>query len=519
MVGRRGRRYARRVKAAITALLAAIAAAIAVSAVPASAEALPRLHAVPDPETGGRIVDDRGREVILRGVNVNSLGEYWQGTDVEPTLPLEREDPGLMAGIGWNVVRLIVSWSRVEPSPGDYDERYLDRVETWVHRFERQGIYTIVDFHQDAWGATLAARPDEDCPEGYEPAFGWDGAPGWATLDDGEPRCFLNNREINPAVMAAWTNFFDDAEGPGGIGIQTRYTRMLAHVAARFASDRSVAGIDVMNEPNAFGTGQTAQLGGFYERSVAAIRRGERRGGGFRHLVLIEPSVLWSLVGQGPPPPFDHDRQIVYSPHLYGGSIGGEGPPSEASFATARAEAAANFGGAPVLTGEWGGDPDRATGAPDDYFNAHQRLQDENLIGATLWTWKQSCGDPHAATHGGPPPLPPWSLFTMDCSGGGNRIVGMDPQLKRDLRRGYVRRAPGRLTSMSWDPEERILRAAGRGASPGAGPIELWFPVKHLWYARGHNLGDAVVLPSRNGGISVRIGTTGPRWSLVMRFG
>jgi len=502
------------VRVTVTALIAAAA----IAAAPAAAEALPRLHAVPDADTGGRIVDSRGREVILRGVNVNSLGEYWQGTDVKPTLPLERRDPRRMAGIGWNVVRLIVSWSRVEPQPGHYDERYLDRVAKWVGRFERTGIYTIVDFHQDAWGATLAARPDEDCPPGYEPAFGWDGAPGWATLDDGEPRCFLNNREINPAVMAAWTNFFDDADGPGGIGVQTRYTRMLAHVAERFATDRAVVGIDVMNEPNAFGATQTAQLGGFYDRSVAAIRRGERRGGGFRHIVLIEPSVLWSLVGQGPPPPFDHDRQIVYSPHLYGGSIGGEGPPSEVSFETARAEAAANFGGAPVLTGEWGGDPDRATGAADDYFNSHQSLQDEHLIGATLWTWKQSCGDPHAATHGGPPPLPPWSLFTMDCSGGGNEIVGMDRDLRRDLTRGYVRRAPGAIDAMRWNVAERRLTASGRGGGRDEAPIELWMPEGRSTGITGHNLGGVIFFTSLRGrGERLLVRTTGSRWSVRVR--
>ena len=395
---------------------AVVAALIAASILSAPASAgLPRLSAEPDPVAGGRIVDSHGREVLLRGVNVNSLGEYWQGTDIDPTLPLERNDPEKIAGIGWNVVRLIVSWSKVEPKPGRYNEHYLDRVAKWIRRFREQGIYTIVDFHQDAWGATLAARPDEVCPSGYRPAFGWDGAPGWATLDEGKPRCYSGAREVNPAVSTAWANFFADAPGPGGVGIRTRYTRMLAHVAERFAGSNAVAGIDVMNEPNAFGAEETAQLGTFYERALTAIRRGEARGGGFRHLVLFEPSVLWDLTGQGPPPDFDHDRNVVYSPHLYIGSIGGPGPPSRASFEAARAEAA-GFGGAPVLTGEWGGDPARATNEPGDYFLTHQALQDEFRIGATLWTWKQSCGDPHAATHGGAPPLPPWNVYEMDCS-------------------------------------------------------------------------------------------------------
>lgn len=495
-----------------------LAIALVILAAPAAgapaASALPRLSADPDPVAGGRIVDSKGREVLLRGVNVNSLGQYWQGTDIKPTLPLERNDPRRIAGFGWNVVRLIVSWSKVEPRPGRYDEHYLDRVAKWVRRFREQGVYTIVDLHQDAWGATLAARPGEVCPAGQEPAFGWDGAPGWATLDGGKPRCYSGAREINPAVMAAWASFFADAPGPGGVGLMTRYARMLAHLAERFARSNAVAGIDVMNEPNAFGATETAQLGTLYGRALAAIRRGEQRGGGFRHLVLFEPSVLWDVAGQGPPPPFAHDRDVVYSPHLYIGSIGGVGPPSRPSFETARSEAA-GFGGAPVLTGEWGGDPARATNQPGDYFLAHQALQDEFRIGATLWTWKQSCGDPHAATHGGAPALPPWNVWRMDCANGRNRIVGLHHRLARDLRRGYVRRAPGRLGETAWRPGRQILVASGRAAQRGDSPLEAWVPARR-WELDARNL-TRIRWRGSGPGILLRAKASGPRWSLEVR--
>ena len=438
---------------------------------------LPRLRAVPDPVKGGHIADSQGREVILRGVNVNSLGEYWQGTKNKPVLPLDRRDPGRIARIGWNTVRLIVSWSKVEPAPGNYDEKYLKRVSTWIDRFESQGVYTIVDLHQDAWGATLAARPGESCPSGYEPAFGWDGAPGWATIDNGEPHCFISARELSPAVQAAWGNFFSDSPAADGVGIQTRYVRMLSRLAREFAKDSAVAGIDIMNEPGQIGTIPASALSSFYARSVDAIRRGERKRKGFRHMIFFEPSVLWSLIGSGAPPPFTDDRGIVYSPHLYGGSIGAEGPPSETSFQTALSEAA-SFGGAPVVTGEWGGNPARATGEPDDYFLAHQALQDKYGIGAMLWTWKQSCGDPHAATNdpGTAPPLPPWNVFRMDCTNGGNRIVGLDQKFVKDLRRGYVRRAPGRLVRSTWDPQELKLVGEGRGAKRNQGRLEVFVP-------------------------------------------
>ena len=461
-----------------SAAVAAVSCGLILVAFSAVATAgLPRLKADPDPIRGGRIVDAKGREVILRGVNVNSLGQYWQGTDKPPTLPLERKDPARIVRIGWNLVRLIVSWSRVEPRPGQINRAYLDRVGRWTRLMGEEGIYVILDFHQDAWGPTLAASDDESCTPPSQPAFGWDGAPGWATFDDGQPRCFTNNREVNPAVRAAWTNFFNDRSASDGIGIQTHYVRMLKRVARRFAGRTAVAGIDIMNEPNAFGPVQSQQLGDFYGRALEAIRAGEKAGGGFRHLVFFEPGVLWSLTGSGPPGSFDFDSDVVYSPHLYGGSIGETGPPSRESFETAREEAA-GFGGAPVLTGEWGGDPLRADGSGKDYFGRHLKLQDEFLVGSALWTWKQSCGDPHAATRDPEvaPPLPPWSVYRMDCSGSRNRVVGQYGKLVKDLRRPFVRGAPGRITSIRYFPDRQLLVASGTGASKSDGPLELFLP-------------------------------------------
>jgi endoglycosylceramidase len=59
-----------------------------------------------------RIVDDLNREVLLRGVNLNSLGEYWQGEpDHYPTIATDAQDWPEMAARGISVVRLVVNWS------------------------------------------------------------------------------------------------------------------------------------------------------------------------------------------------------------------------------------------------------------------------------------------------------------------------------------------------------------------------------------------------------------------------
>jgi endoglycosylceramidase len=492
-----------------------VAAALLAAAVPAGAAPLRPLHAVPDKAHGGRIVDDRGREVLLRGVNVNVLGDYWRAGPIPPVLPFARPDARRIRELGWNVVRLIVSWSQVEPEPGRYDPVYAARVEAVTRLLAGEGVRTIVDLHQDAWGATLAARDGEACSAGRRPALGWDGVPGWATLDGGAPRCYLGARELSPAVQAAWTAFFTNKPAADGVGIQTRYVAMLRWLARRVGRLDGLAGFDVMNEPGALGPGENAALGPFYRRAVAAIRSGERVASARRHLVFVEPSVLWSLTGSGPPPAFAHDRDVVYAPHLYQGSIGARGAPTARPFTTARREAAA-LGGLPVLTGEWGGDPARAERSGDGYFLAHQALQDRFRIGATLWTWKQSCGDPHtilAEREGAAAATPPWSVFAMDCAAGANRIVGEHRALVAQLRRGYVAAAPGHLTRTAWTPAARLLRAAGAGARRGDGPLEAFVPFIRP-RVRTTGLGPVRLRAVPGGGTLVTAAPHGGAWTL-----
>src|SRR5262245_22090826 len=107
---------------------------------------LPALQVQADP-AGGRLVDETGREVMLRGVNVNALAEYWAYGDFPTVFPFEKADADRIASIGWNVVRLLVSWSRVEPAPGEYDEAYLKQVRKTVKLLARHNVYTIIDFH------------------------------------------------------------------------------------------------------------------------------------------------------------------------------------------------------------------------------------------------------------------------------------------------------------------------------------------------------------------------------------
>ena len=474
----------------------------------AGAQRLPVLHAAPDPGAQGRIVDDEGRQVTLRGVNVNALAEYWKGTRFATTFPLERRDPRRLRAFGWNAIRLLVSWSRIEPRPGRYDERYLARVRATAARLIREGLYVFIDFHQDAWGPTLAAREGETCPAGSTPALGWDGAPGWATLVPRDvPRCAVGGtRELSPAVRAAWQAFWADRAGPGGVGIQRRFLRAVAHTVARVGRARGIAGYDVLNEPNAFGAAESAALSRMYAGAVPVIRGAERRVGAARRLILFEPSALWSETGSGAPPDFARDRDVVYSPHIYTGAFD-DGPITAQAFETALDEAK-GFGGAPVLTGEWGAARSRL-----DYFQAHLDLQDRFAVAGTQWTWRESCGDPHqrGAALAGTVATGTFGVWGVDCAD--NRVLGIGADLVRVLTRGYVRAAPGRVSSVRWDAKGRALDAAGARARAGV-VLEAFYPGRGRVAAVGLRSVKAGSVP---GGELVTAAARGGDWRLRVR--
>jgi endoglycosylceramidase len=296
---------------------------------------------------------------------------------------------------------------------------------------------------------------------------------------------------------------------------------MLGHVARRFATAPEVAGYDLMNEPNAFGPADTERLAAMYRRAVDAIRAAERARRGFAHLIFFEPSALFSATGSGPPPAFSPDPNLVYAPHIYTGGFTG-GPITALAFETVRDEAAA-LGGVPVLSGEWGTDPGRATRG-DPYFVEHQRLQDEHGVSATLWTWRESCGDPHkiADLRAGRTPEV-WGEFEVDCRD--NSVSGTRDALIAQLRRGYVRAAPGSISASRWDHRAGALVASGRATEADAGravTLVAFHPATRPGDVRitVAGLGRPTVRRVPGGGLLVSARCQGGAWSIrVTRAG
>ena len=120
-----------------------------------------------------------------------------------------------------------------------------------------------------------------------------------------------------------------------------------------------------------------------------------------------------------------------------------------------------------MLVGEWGSDPARAENPADVYFRQHQALQDQYRFSAMLWTWRESCGDPHKAgdVRAGRVPMV-WGEWDLDCAT--NVVHGPRQALVDQLTRAYVRAAPGRLVGTTYDPATGAFTAAGEVAPRGA---------------------------------------------------
>lgn len=432
---------------------------------------LPRLHATRGSDPA--IVDSHGRQVLLHGVADNQLGDYYQVDPNRPTtFPLTRRDFARMHALGFNVVRLVMSWSRLEPRRGHISRAYLDRVREAVQWAGQRGIYVILDMHQDAWGKEVATPPGVRCPPGLSPSIGWDGAPRWATYFDGMSRCHNTFRELSPAVAAAFDNFYDDHRG-----IQTHLVRVWAKIARTFASKRAVAGFDLFNEPHP-GTRAALspeEIGAFYERAIAAIRANERkRRLGFHHVVFFEPSVLYDVTASpsdAPPATFTDDRNLVFSPHLYPGTFSPLSSEQEFQAATTLAATYRTT----FWVGEWAW---YSQNARDDFgairdFAAHE---DAALVGDAWWQWRQRCGDPHEFGTPDSPGSPiADGLNRYRCPG--DHPLGIPPTTRRVLSRSYPRIAPGRIESLDSDPVTHAFDLRGSDSAPRRSCVlRVWTP-------------------------------------------
>lgn len=180
---------------------------------------------------GDKFVDNNGRQVILNGYNISSKNKengyiFQSGPELYENLNKW----------GVNCIRFIIIWDRLEPEPGVFNEEYLKEIDERINWAKENNVFVILDMHQDLFSVKYS-----------------DGAPEWATLDEGKPHTtgaiWSDAYVLSEAVQKSFDNFWLNKPASDGLGIQDHYALLWKHIASRYANNTTVIGYDIMNEP------------------------------------------------------------------------------------------------------------------------------------------------------------------------------------------------------------------------------------------------------------------------------
>ncbi len=227
---------------------------------------------------GTELVDAQGRVVVLRGTNLVVKSDPWlaptTSASTAATWPqtFDGDDFAELRRMGHNAVRLGVWYGELVPEVGVIDQEYLDRVDAAIAVFEENGIYVLLDFHQDVfngmpdWTTTdAAAALDREAPALFS-------AIGWAA------------EYLSPRSLQQWKDLLGDAETSTtpGVTMWDALAEGVAAMAERFEGRVNLAGIEVLNEPFpgidyvrciAGGCPDVeARLGANYQKVIDAVR-------------------------------------------------------------------------------------------------------------------------------------------------------------------------------------------------------------------------------------------------------
>jgi endoglycosylceramidase len=425
----------------------------------------------------------------------------------QSTAPGSGDDFAEMRALGFDMVRLVLDWSQLEPTPGHYSTLYLDRVAQVVGWAGQQGISVILDMHQDQYSRYILPGPSTTVAGlACRSSGGSDGAPEWAVFTSGMPACAIDGQTaLNPASSAAFAAFWANHTVPApkgrspGTGLQDHYIGALAALARRFENDPAVIGYELMNEPQPGSLAplplpnlyqaSSQDLYPFYRRAIEALT-GVRDGlptcpasaptslddrcaypalaHATRQLMIFEPLGYRNLVDFSPQvsAAFSSYRNLVYAPHVYthaftvdqflGYSVQSSPYPPSYDFGYQTAESEAQAMHAAIVVTEYG-----AASSKDGYLLAGETGAQENTLvsGSTLWAWKGLSANPgscwcvrwqyssYATTSDGTPgsgnPLSPVSSDDI-----------VIPSRQEQMVRVWPRAVEGTLLAYRYDPSD-----------------------------------------------------------------
>lgn len=402
----------------------------------ASSPPLPKLRV---DDTTGQLLDPQGRITLLRGLNAGGRSKW------SPFLPFELADPDcaidhvrqsalayfeLWPRFGLNAARLLLSWEAVEPSPGVYDQRYLDRLGALLDAAAAHSVYVILDFHQDLFSAPLMG----------------DGFPRWALpealqrdqqLIQSRPqhRAWFLAYLLDKRVAAA----FDRLWRPES-GLLTQLEAMWRKVLEAHGDHPALLGIELINEP---GWGSAKDLGAFinqtllpaYDQLISALHQR------WPELLICYGMPGAEFMGLGASTRAPQGYPIAYAPHLYDPSLllTRSGPMSlEPARILSQLGRWRREMGVPVFLGEFGVTHDNPHGA--DWILRVLEGADQHHLHTFLWECSAS-------------PLR-WNFEDLN-------VLEDDAKTPRPallaLSRPWLRALSGQLHELRWSPERATL--------------------------------------------------------------
>jgi endoglycosylceramidase len=319
--------------------------------------------------------DGRGRQLLFRGYNAKKHGLFDVSFDDGRRANYEYVDfneaeAQRFEELGWNVIRLPVNWSALEPQPGQYSATFLAKLDETLALAARHHFYVVVDMHQD----------------GYSKEIGEDGAPLWAIVPP--PTMLLegpssDDRRTSEQVVQAGLSFFANVPATDGRPLEDAFFAAVEQMVRRTLGHARVLGWEAFNEPVIF---NQQALDDFHVRFAEHVHAIDRDAPvlfepyGFRNQADEAP-LAWEPWSSGPG---------AYAPHVYSGQFnlaGGEGWSSEDPEALRpgmeSAEAEAKSWGTPLFVGEYGCNVAEPRGVK--WMAAEGALQDELLASSTAW--------------------------------------------------------------------------------------------------------------------------------------
>ena len=226
-------------------------------------------------KSGSWFRDEEKRYVLFRGVNFGSRSKLPPYLPIAPLdvhdiskLDLKKEiesvKPGLdlLKNLGFNIVRLLISWKAIEPRPNPNLEellpegrKYLEYMKEIIDELHARSLYVILDFHQDI----------------ANEVYGGDGFPDWAIAIDEEhekPKPptkpdkkwqfkYMINKSLKETLKSFWENDLTNLdEGLKNYPVRTHLEKTIGQTVKFFKSlndglgHPAILAVEPFNEPH-----------------------------------------------------------------------------------------------------------------------------------------------------------------------------------------------------------------------------------------------------------------------------